>query len=236
RLLSQLPHVVNAYRALWCSGHEKEIYGTYSRLSLLATTATAVLHDSVSAHRTAGCLSTPTPVARLKERESTRACILRRTIFGPHNNHRINKMFQGINVRRDLQDRRRTRLPMDKALLGVEWRFLAHASDDEPGFSTAWLQQKSLKREADCREREYRNGILAGFANEFGMTSIFPSRRLEQGVDEDDAESDGVGEEHDHVVCNKKGPRTSSWTAPSASLPHRDLPILTEDPPISTVV
>ncbi|CAM9888831.1 unnamed protein product [Ectocarpus sp. 12 AP-2014] len=125
---------------------------------------------------------------------------------------------------------------MDKALLGVEWRFLAHVSDDEPGFSTAWLQQKSLKREADCREREYRNGILAGFANEFGMTSIFPSRRLEQGVDEDDAEGDDVEEEHDHVVCNKKGPCTSSWTAPSTSLPHRDLPILPEDPPISTVV
>lgn len=110
----------------------------------------------------------------------------------------------------------------------VEWRFLAHASDDEPGFCTAWLQQKSLKREADCREREYRNGILAGFANEFGMTSIFPSRRLEQGVDEDDAEGDDVEEEHDHVVCNTKGPCTTSRTAPSASLPHRDLPILPE--------
>lgn len=32
---------------------------------------------------------------------------------------RTNKMFQDIDVRRDRQDRRRRRLPMDKALLGV---------------------------------------------------------------------------------------------------------------------
>lgn len=110
----------------------------------------------------------------------------------------------------------------------MEWRFLAHASDDEPGFSTAWLQQKSLKREADCREQEYRKGVLAGFANEFGMTSIFPTRRLEQGVDEDGAEGDDVEEEHDHVVGNKKSPSISSRTTPGGSMLHRDLPILPE--------
>ncbi|CAN0185219.1 unnamed protein product, partial [Ectocarpus sp. 13 AM-2016] len=121
---------------------------------------------------------------------------------------------------------------MDKALLGVEWRFLAHASDDEPGFSTAWLQQKSLKREADCREREYRNGILAGFANEFGMTSIFPSHRLEQGVDEDDAEGDDVEEEHDNVVCNKTAPQFKFRSR--SPYPRRANHL--KDPPISTVV
>lgn len=110
----------------------------------------------------------------------------------------------------------------------VDWRFLAHASDDEPGFSTAWLQQKSLKREADCREREYRNSILAGFANEFGMNSIFPSRRLDPSVDEDDAEGDDAEEEHDHVVRNTESPSISSRTVPGASLPHQDLPILPE--------
>ncbi|CAM9120166.1 unnamed protein product [Ectocarpus fasciculatus] len=125
---------------------------------------------------------------------------------------------------------------MDKALLGVDWRFLAHASDDEPGFSTAWLQQKSLKREADCREREYRNSILAGFANEFGMTSIFPSRRLDPSVDEDDAEGDDAEEEHDHVVRNTESPSISSRTVPGALLPHQDLPILPEDPTNITVV
>lgn len=101
-------------------------------------------------------------------------------------------------------------LPLGKCKQ-VEWRFLAHASDDEPGFSTAWLQRKTLQRAAECRERDYANGILAEFADEFGIADILPTHRInkEEVSDGDEPEN----ERHD-VVRNMESP---SWTSTDES-------------------
>lgn len=105
----------------------------------------------------------------------------------------------------------------------MEWRFLAHASDDEPGFSTAWLRQQSLKRQADRREREYKQQVLDGFAEEFGMTSPLPSH-VDQGVqdcsegdDDDDAE-----EEREDIISILENTSAPSRIAPDVSSLHLD--------------
>lgn len=113
----------------------------------------------------------------------------------------------------------------------MEWRFLAHASDDEPGFSTAWLRQQSLKRQAECREKEYKKQALHGFAEEFGMTSSLPGnvdRGVQDGTndseDEDD-DDDGDGEEErDDIISNLGNTPEPSRMASDISSFHVDRP------------
>lgn len=117
----------------------------------------------------------------------------------------------------------------------MEWRFLAHASDDEPGFSTSWLRQQSLKRQADCREREYKKQALHGFAEEFGMTSALPGY-VDQGVqggtngsedddqDDDDDDDGNAEEERDDIISSMENTPVRSRMASDISLFHVDRP------------
>lgn len=83
------------------------------------------------------------------------------------------------------------------------------------------MRQQSLKRQADCREQEYRNKTMARFANEFGMTSL-PSR-VSQGVDCSEGDDDAE-EERDDIVNNMGNTSVSSCT-PVDGLPiHHDRP------------
>lgn len=108
----------------------------------------------------------------------------------------------------------------------MQWRFLPNSSDEEPGFCTAWMRQQSLKRQADCREQEYRNKTLARFANEFGITTL-PSH-ASQGVDDCSEGDDNAEEERDDIVHDIENNSVSS-RPPVDGLPvHRDRPISTE--------
>ncbi|CAM9757583.1 unnamed protein product, partial [Pylaiella littoralis] len=120
----------------------------------------------------------------------------------------------------------------------VEWRFLAHALDDQPGFSTAWLRQQSLKKQADSREREYKEQALHGFAEEFGMTSLFPAHPAKSAQERDN----GGGEDDDDANDNAdlKNTPVPSRMAPDAPSFHLDRQVPTEAiiwlaPPIPTV-
>lgn len=119
----------------------------------------------------------------------------------------------------------------------MEWRFLEHASDDEPGFSTAWLRQQSLKRQADFREREYKEKALRGFAEEFGVTSPFLSH-VDQGVEErtnggeDDIQDDHDNdddyddeEERDDIISDLENNPVMSRIASDVSSFHPDRPL-----------
>lgn len=108
----------------------------------------------------------------------------------------------------------------------VEWRFLAHALDDQPGFSTAWLRQQSLKKQADSREREYKEQALHGFAEEFGMTSLFPAHPAKSAQERDN----GGGEDDDDANDNAdlKNTPVPSRMAPDAPSFHLDRQVPTE--------
>ncbi|CAM9315300.1 unnamed protein product, partial [Scytosiphon promiscuus] len=99
----------------------------------------------------------------------------------------------------------------------VEWRFLAHATDDKPGFSTAWLQQKTLQRAADCRERHYANDILAEFADEFGIAGVLSTHCVDS--------EDDPGDERDDVTGHME---SCSLTAPDELTASHSCPVSPE--------
>lgn len=88
------------------------------------------------------------------------------------------------------------------------------------------MRQQSLKRQADCREKEYRHKTLARFTNEFGMTA-FPSH-ISEGVDDCSEGDDDAEEERDDVVHNMEDTSVSS-PLPEVRLPvHHDRPMSPE--------
>lgn len=89
----------------------------------------------------------------------------------------------------------------------VDWRFLTHP-DSEPGFSTSWLQSRSLENEVKCREWEYQDSIMAEFAEEFGVRGIFHGHG-------DDPDGDrGQEEDLDTYVDGNHGQRDVCTESP----------------------
>lgn len=88
------------------------------------------------------------------------------------------------------------------------------------------MRQQSLKRQADRREREYRNETLARFANEFGMTTL-PSNNS-QSVDDCSEGDDDAEEERDDIVNNMENTSDSPRPPVDGLSTHRDRPISPE--------
>lgn len=96
----------------------------------------------------------------------------------------------------------------------VDWRFLT-IPDDQPGFSTAWLRPRSLKRLADRREKEYQDDVMVKFARDLGVADAFSTGQSNSDTDE---EKETCSVEHpQHLAVSPRD--------------HPDAPLLPQAPP-----
>lgn len=82
------------------------------------------------------------------------------------------------------------------------------------------MREQSLKRQADCREQEYRNKTMASFASEFGVTTL-PSS-VSQGVADCSGCDDDAEGERDDIVNDMENGSVPSRTSIDGLPIHHD--------------